>query len=461
MNIGAQAGLQSFSGARHETGCGDTITALATPPGVSALALIRISGPLSGPIVRSLSGDLPAPAERRATVRVLRHGGAVLDEAVVTLFRGPGSYTGEDMAEIGCHGNPLILRQVLDAVLAAGARMARPGEFTQRAFLNGRMDLTQAEAVMDLVSARTELALRSAHAAREGRLGRSVETLRETLIDVLAHVEAHIDFPDEDIEPAAALALRDKLSAERTGIQSLLATADAGRILREGVRTVIVGAPNAGKSSLLNALLGADRAIVTPLPGTTRDTIEDWINVEGIPLHLVDTAGIREAPGPAEAEGVRRSRRALAQAELVLHVVDASRAPEPADEALRSGYETSRAIVVANKCDLPAAFDPGGIRVSALTGDGIDALKREIARRVWTGPPPGEAAVTVNARHRDCLRRALDPLARATAGLGSAAHPELVAADLREALGALTDIVGITTAEDILDRLFNTFCIGK
>lgn len=453
--------MQPFSAIAPENESGDTIAAPATPPGASAVALIRISGPRCHYIIRALSGDRPLPGPRTAGVRSLAHRGEPLDEALVTPFHAPHSYTGEDMVEIGCHGNPLIVRRVLDAAFELGARMARPGEFTQRAFLNGRLDLTQAEAVMDVIGARTDLALRSAHAAREGRLGRTVAALRETLLNVLAHVEAHIDFPDEDIVPATARALRDRLATQAAEIDRLLATAETGRILREGIRTVIAGAPNAGKSSLLNALVGSDRAIVTPLPGTTRDTVEEWISVEGIPLHLIDTAGIRETSEPAEIEGVRRSRRAIESAEIILHVIDASAPPSAAEEAIFLGCDPSRTIIVASKSDLPPARDPCGIPVSAITGEGIDSLKRAIAGRVWSGPPPGESLVTVNARHRDCLARATAPLRRASEGLGSAMPLECVAIELRDALAALTDIIGITTAEDILDRLFGSFCIGK
>ncbi len=460
MNRVEKRPLQSFSESAEEPAV-ETIAAPATPPGTSAVGLIRISGPRSHYIIRAFSGGLPLPPPRVATVRRLSHRGELLDEALVTIFGGPRSYTGEDMAEIGCHGNPLIARRILDAAFDLGARLAHPGEFTQRAFLNGRMDLTQAEAVMDVIAARTDLALRSAHAAREGRLGRAVASLRETLVDVLAQIEAHIDFPDEGIEPAAAGALRGRLDAQADEIERMLSTAGAGRILREGVRTVIAGAPNAGKSSLLNALVGSDRAIVTPLPGTTRDTVEEWINVEGIPLHLIDTAGIRETSEPAEIEGVRRSRRALEDAELILLVTDASAPPAPEEEAIARQCDRSRTLAVATKSDLPAARETGGTRVSAVTGEGIDALKRAIAERVWSGPPTGESLVTVNARHRDCLRRAVAPLRRAAAGLGRDLPLECAAIDLREGLTALTDIIGITTTEDILGRLFSAFCIGK
>jgi len=453
--------LQSFSIPLATLQDADTIAAPATPPGASAIALIRISGPKSHSIITALSGGRPLPGPRVAAVRRLSHGGQALDEALVTPFCAPHSYTGEEMVEIGCHGNPLIVRRVLDAVFDLGGRLAHPGEFTQRAFLNGRMDLTQAEAVMDLIAARTDLALRSAHAAREGRLGRAISALRDTLVDVLAHVEAHIDFPDEDIEPATARSLKDRLAAQGAEIDRLLATAEAGRILREGIRTVITGAPNAGKSSLLNALIGSDRAIVTPLPGTTRDTVEEWISVEGIPLHLIDTAGIRHATEPAEIEGIRRSRIALESAELILRVIDAAAKPDPIEEAIGRDCDPARTIVVFNKCDLPPAREPSGLRVSAVTGEGIGALRRAITERVWAGPPAGESLVTVNARHRDCLRRAAAPLRRASDGLGHGMPLECVAIELREALGALTDIIGITTAEDILDRLFGSFCIGK
>lgn len=453
--------MQSFSNPLASLENQDTIAAPASAPGMAAVSLIRISGPKSHSIIVALSGGRPPPPARVAAVRQLAHAGQTLDEALVTAFPAPRSYTGEDMVEIGCHGNPLIVRRVLDATFDLGARLAHPGEFTQRAFLNGRMDLTQAEAVMDLIAARSDLAIRSAHAAREGTLGRAVSSLRETIIDVLANVEAHIDFPDEDIEPSTSQALSDRLVAQGEEISRLLSTADAGRILREGIRTVITGAPNVGKSSLLNALIGTERAIVTPMPGTTRDTVEEWISVDGIPLHLIDTAGIRETSEPAEIEGVRRSRRAIEDAELILLVVDASVPPGAIEDAITAECDPARTIVISNKSDLPPARPLSGVSVSAVTGAGIGALRRAIVDRVWTGPPVGESLVTVNARHRDCLRRAAGPLRQAADGLVRGMPLECVAIELRETLGALTDIIGITTAEDILDRLFGRFCIGK
>ena len=363
--------------------------------------------------------------------------------------------------EISCHGGVLVTRRVLEALLAAGARMAEPGEFTQRAFLNGKMDLTQAEAVMDLICAQTDSALDAARQQLEGRLGEKINALRTELLDVLAHVEASIDFPEEDIDPDTTGILLARISALEAAVAALLATADQGRILREGVRTVIVGPPNVGKSSLLNRLLGFDRAIVSEAAGTTRDTIEEVINLRGLPLRLVDTAGLREPVDALEKQGVARSNAALAEAELVLEIADVT-VPKPGQPPL----DTSRPrLLVLNKCDLPE--DPtwtgvDAIRVSCLTGDGLDALEDAIEHRLTHGDLPWSIdMVAINARHQACLRRAHEALAAAHS-LTSAGQPvEFVAEELRSALEAVGDVVGRAGTEELLGVIFGRFCIGK
>ncbi len=317
----------------------DTIAAIATPPGEGAVALLRVSGPEATAIasrvcVPARGGSLEKISLRRQ-VRARAHAadGATLDEVLVTRFAAPASYTGEDVVEISGHGGPLVARRLLEAVVAAGARVAAPGEFTQRAFLNGKLDLTQAEAVMDLIRAHSDLALRAANEQLGGGLGRRIESLREGLLNLVAHVEAHIDFPDEDISPETGAALLARLDDARAQVAALLDTARPGRILREGLRTAIVGEPNVGKSSLLNALAGRDRAIVSATPGTTRDTIEEYVAVGGLALRLVDTAGLREASDAIEREGIARAHREVAAADLVLQVADAS-LPPPRGETL-------------------------------------------------------------------------------------------------------------------------------
>jgi tRNA modification GTPase len=305
----------------------DTIAAISTPFGEGAIAVLRLSGPGAVAIADASFRGKISPSAAPARVQhfgAIHDGVAKLDDVLLTVFREPHSYTGEDIVEIACHGGVLVARRILELLLRQGARSALPGEFTQRAFLNGKMDLTQAEAVMDLISAQTDLALRAASEQLEGRLGERIRDLREALLGTLAHIEAYIDFPDEDIDPDTGAALQARLEAARADIDALLATADRGRILREGVRVVIYGEPNVGKSSLLNLLLGTERAIVSTRPGTTRDVIEETINLHGLPVRLVDTAGVRESEDEIERAGIERTRRAVERADLILHVVDAS-----------------------------------------------------------------------------------------------------------------------------------------
>lgn len=462
-------------GSRPEDMPTDTIAAIATPPGEGAVALLRISGPESVPIASRVchrpGGQSVAQAEPRRACRatVRDAGGGNLDEVLVTRFTAPASYTGEDVVEISGHGGPLVARRILEAIVAAGARVAGPGEFTQRAFLNGKLDLTQAEAVMDLIRAHSDLALRAANEQLAGGLGRRIEALRENLLNLVAHVEAYIDFPDEDITPETGAALLARLDEARAQVAVLLDTARPGRILREGVRTAIVGEPNVGKSSLLNALAGRDRAIVSALPGTTRDTIEEFVSVRGLALRLVDTAGLRESADPIEREGIERTHRELAGADLVLEVVDASHAPGSSASLPPPGDAEQVRLIVLNKMDLGvhpdwvARTDVPQISVSCVTGEGIDRLGDEIAARVAGGTlrsSSGELAA-INVRHRNCLARAGVSLERARETLLAGESPEFVAVDLRAALNAAGEVVGGADTEDILGRIFATFCLGK
>jgi tRNA modification GTPase len=346
---------------------------------------------------------------------------------------------------------------VLELVLRAGARAAEPGEFTRRAFINGKLDLTQAEAVMDIIRARTPLALRAAAEQLEGRLGKGIARLREDLLTVVAHLEAWIDFPEEDIDPASGSALVERIAAVRETVQSLLATADQGRILREGVRVAIVGRPNAGKSSLLNRLLGMDRAIVSPTPGTTRDTIEESACLGGLLFRLTDTAGLRETSDPVEQAGVERSRLTIERADLVLHIIDAS---EPNDA---QGPLGTREILVANKCDLPSPGVPAGaVRVSCLTGEGFSDLTERMVEAVGGAHlSAGQSLAAINARHTALLDSAARSLEAARILVSSGEPPELAAIELRAALDAIGRIIGMADTEEILGRIFSSFCIGK
>jgi tRNA modification GTPase len=451
----------------------DTIAAIATPLGEGALAVIRISGlgalgvadrmfqPSAKPRV------LPSAAATHTVHygHVVR-GGMRLDEVLLTVLRAPRTFTREDVVEISCHGGVLAARLVFEAVLAAGARAALPGEFTKRAFLNGRLDLTQAEAVADIIHARTDLALSAAQEQLEGKLARRIDRLREDLMLALAHVEAHIDFPDEDIAPDTHLALLKRF-ADATGlVDELLKTGREGQILRRGIRAAIVGRPNAGKSSLLNLLLGRDRAIVSPVAGTTRDTIEETASIRGLPVVFIDTAGLRDSGDAIEQEGVRRSRESLARADLVLHILDASEALDPVDAAELALLRDRARVVVRNKCDLPPRLalssEVETVSVSCATGEGLERLKEAICLRVWGGEIRAEMLeATINARHQDALQRARTSLEQTRQAMAAGRPLELVALDLRMAVNAVGEIVGKTTTEDLLDSIFSTFCIGK
>ena len=450
----------------------ETIAAVATPFGEGAIAMLRLSGPaalgIAGRVCRVARGGLAGLRARRLhRAHFLSPDGSVLDDVLVSVYRAPASYTGEDLVEITCHGGILVTRRVLDALLVAGARAAEPGEFTQRAFLNGKMDLTQAEAVMDLIGAQTDLALRAASEQLAGRLGQRVNGLREDLLSLVANVEAYIDFPDEDIDPDTGAALLARFDAVLAALDTLLATAGQGRILREGVRTVIYGEPNVGKSSLLNALVGHERAIVSEIPGTTRDTVEEFINLRGLPLRLVDTAGLRDTADPIENAGIARTRDTLARADLALRLVDASRPPLPlADTLTVPGAATE--ILVLNKIDLgiapawTAEKHLAAVRVSCRTGEGMDALATAVYERVTGGQLAwNPTAAAINARHQRCLARARESLSIARAALAAGTSPEFVALDLRGALDAVGEVVGGVDTEEILGKIFSTFCIGK
>ena len=411
----------------------------------------------------------------------------VMDEVLLAVLRAPRTFTREDTVEISCHGGLLPAKLVLDTLLASGARLAEPGEFTKRAFLHGRIDLAQAEAVADLIHSRTELALAAANEQLAGKLSQRINRLRDDLMHTLAHVEAHLDFPEEDIAPDTKAQLQQRLADGLAFMEELLNTANEGQILRRGIRAAIVGRPNAGKSSLLNQLLGRDRAIVSHLPGTTRDTIEETANIRGLPVVFIDTAGLRESQDELEREGIRRSRASLAQAELILHVLDASEPLTDADENYLAEFAGKKRILVRNKTDLPvklelpperrprarlesyatekhAGSETGApiVDVCCLTGLGIESLKDAIKNLVWSGDiKAGMLQVAINSRHQDALNRARLATRQAAEALAGEATLELVAMDLRIAANAVGEIVGKTTTEDLLDSIFSTFCIGK
>lgn len=442
-----------------------TIAAVATPHGVGAVSLVRISGPAAIQIAdRATDGKVGTqPARFSRYCRVTDEQGNIMDDGLLTVFPGPQSYTGEDSVEFTGHGGILATREVLARFIECGAEHAGPGEFTRRAFLNGKLDLTQAEGVMDLISAQTRLSLRAARSQLEGTLGRQTTSARDHLLETLAHLEAWIDFPEEGIDPQTGELLRSRVQSVLTDVDRLLATADQGRVLREGVRTVIFGEPNVGKSSLLNRLLGYERAIVSDLAGTTRDTIEEIINLHGIPLRLVDTAGVRDAADRIEAEGIQRTVRQIEVADLLLELADASR-PKPNDVAFPAS--STKHIRVLNKCDLgehPSWSATEAVRLSCSSGEGFDDLSGKIRDALQFGEVDwGEHAVAINARHQASLVAARAAL---TAALGLLADchqdPELAAIDLREALDSLGEIPGRVDTEDLLGVIFSRFCIGK
>ncbi len=439
-----------------------TIAAIATPTGVGALSVIRISGPQAHAVLKAATGRDVSLAPRVATlVHVRAANGETLDECMATCFCEPASYTGEDVAELTCHGGMLVTQRVLERLFACGARPAEPGEFSRRAFENGKIDLTAAEAVMDIINAGSDLALRAAQSQLSGSISRPVQAAIDSLLTLAAHVEAYIDFPEEDISPQTLSEMQTSLRSVEESLTRLAATADSGRLLREGVRTAIVGAPNAGKSSLLNRLLGYDRAIVSPVPGTTRDTVEESISLGGMLLRLIDTAGLRNSTDSVEQAGVERTHQTLQSADLVLEVQDAT---APLDDLPDHVPDHVPHLVLLNKCDLPehaSRRNQSGIRISALTGVGIPELHRAITSLI--APQSGEydTSVAINTRHLHALRTALSSLHAAATGLAQQALPELVAIDLRAALDALGAITGKVDTEDLLSRIFSTFCLGK
>src|ERR1022692_4595257 len=446
----------------------DPITAIATPLGEGGLAVVRISGAEAFAVadkffISSGKSSLKPSAAPSHTIhygKIIRHGETV-DEVLLSVLRAPRTFTREDTVEISCHGGLLPAKLVLDTILENGVRLAEPGEFTRRAFLNGRLDLAQAEAVADVIHSRTELALRAANEQLAGKLSQRINELRDDMIKTLAHVEAYIDFPEEDIAEETKEQLLSRLERGVAFMSELLRTAPEGQILRRGIRAAIIGRPNAGKSSLLNQLLGHDRAIVSPIPGTTRDTIAETANIRGLPVGFIDTAGLREARDEIEVEGVRRSRQTLEQAEFILHVFDAAEPLTEADEVYLAEFAGKKRILVRNKVDLamrlhfPSELKGPVADVCCLTGQGIEPLKDAIKEMVWSGAIKAEMLqVMINSRHQDALNRARAATLSTLDALRANQTLELVALDLRIAVNAVGEIVGQTTTEDLLDILF-------
>jgi tRNA modification GTPase len=479
----------------------DTIAAVATPPGVGGIGIVRLSGPEAFAIGWSLfrkSARRKGNDGSTPVANLLTHGyvvdpatGDYIDEILAVFMPAPRTYTREDVVEFQAHGGPLILRRIFELVLTSGARAARPGEMTLRAFLNGRLDLAQAEAVMSLISAESEAGRRLALRQLQGDLSRRVGQAKSAVMGALARIEASIDFPEEEVPPPDPTELAQLLDEARYTIDRLLEGAERGRIVREGLRVALVGRPNVGKSSLLNALLGTERAIVTSFPGTTRDTIEERASIAGIPVQLVDTAGLTPSSDPIERIGVERSREAARSADLLLFVLDGGEPLQPLDLAaaaelhaltlyadrqdVSSGpaAKPPRVLLVVNKADLPRMVDEQGVRElwdgarivysSALSTEGVATLVQSISDLVLGGESEiggGETLVT-SARHSDALRRALEHLDAARQTLAEDVPLDFVSIDLRSTLEAMGEITGETAGDDLLDRIFSEFCIGK
>lgn len=454
----------------------DTIVAVATPPGRGGIGVIRLSGRDAVAVARRALRS-PAPrfleAPGAAVVADLVAAdapGEPVDRVVATYFRAPRSYTGEDVVEVSCHGSPVVLDAALDLLLQSGARAATPGEFTLRAFLNGRMDLTQAEAVRDLVDAQTRHQARRAQRQLRGELSRRLSPLKERILDLVVHLESTVEFVDDDIAPEGRSALSEELRAAASDLAALAASYGLGRLVSEGISVALVGPPNAGKSSIFNRLLESERAIVTPVPGTTRDLVSERVLVGGVPFRLVDTAGLRETDDTVERIGIERTRSAIADADVVLVVLDAAVSTAGDDEPLLRATDGLRRVVAVNKTDLapaPAwlAAAPAGapvVAVSALTGEGLDALRATVLELVGgrSGAEQGDILIT-NARHHALLRGAAAHLESAAGALEAGFGEEVALVGLHGCLRDLGELTGETALDDILNRIFSTFCIGK
>ncbi|MBI3811269.1 MAG: tRNA uridine-5-carboxymethylaminomethyl(34) synthesis GTPase MnmE [Nitrospirae bacterium] len=459
-----------------------TVCAIATPVGEAGIGMIRLSGddavPIAARIIQTRNGQ---PVEDRASHTIclgVVHDpstGEWLDEIMFAVMRAPRTYTREDTVEVYCHGGTLLLHRILDLLIRQGARLADPGEFTRRAFLNGRIDLTQAEAVMDLIHAKTEAGHRAAMAQMGGELHRRIVHLREEAVHLLAEIEAGIDFTDEDIQFLSDEHVRTQLSEILGRVESLLKTSASGKALREGIATAIIGRPNVGKSSLLNALLMQNRAIVTPVPGTTRDVIEDYLSLDGIPLRIMDTAGLRDTDDLVEREGVIRTRQAIKQADLIILLLDLTQKIGPEDRRLFEETDDKRRLIVFNKvdllsqkswnqkqADLAKKIPAKAVYISALTGEGIENLKAAIAFEIHSGIVTcGDREAMINNRHKALLLQVKDSINNAIESAIKMGSAELMAMDIRTAVDRLGEITGATTTEDLLDKIFKEFCIGK
>ncbi|NOX20335.1 MAG: tRNA uridine-5-carboxymethylaminomethyl(34) synthesis GTPase MnmE [Nitrospirae bacterium] len=453
----------------------DTIAAISTPLGEGAIGIVRLSGPRAFDIAERIFISPKNKSISQATSHSMLYGFIVnpdtqetIDEVLLTVLKAPNTYTREDMVEINCHGGVLAVRKVLELVLGLGARLAEPGEFTLRAFVNGRIDLSQAEATADLIKAKTERSSKIALDQLKGSLSNKIKTLRESLTEVVVHIEAYIDFPEEELDLETEDKLINRLKTIKEELQKLSLTYEEARFYRDGVAVAIVGRPNVGKSSLLNRLMQQDRAIVTEIPGTTRDVIEEYLNLEGLPVRIMDTAGIRKTHDLAEAEGVRRSLQAIEGADLILALLDLSQPLTEEDRFMLDKVRHKNTLLVLNKADLKAQLPLSDlpdeiqkVRISAKTGDGLDELKKAILRQIIKKEISSEGVVITNMRHKLAIDRAVLAITRTIDAIKDKAPYEIIALEARDALNSLGEIIGEVTTDDILNRIFSSFCIGK
>jgi tRNA modification GTPase len=451
----------------------DTIAAISTPVGEGGIGIVRVSGPASLRIARSIfrgksNGGLKSHRFSYGSL-VDPSSGDLVDEAMVVYMKAPNSYTREDVVEIQCHGGTLVVSRILALAISEGARLADPGEFTKRAFLNGRIDLVQAEAIMDVIASRTDASLALAQHQREGLLSKRISAVKEGILYALVYVEALIDFPEDDVDVAVETDVLGRVAPAIAELSALIDGFEEGRVLRDGVSVVIAGKPNVGKSSLLNTLLKEKRAIVTSVPGTTRDLIEEVVNINGLPVKLLDTAGIRESDDHVEQEGVKLTLDRIPKADLVLFVIDNSCPFADEDQAILTAIGAKPFIVVRNKSDLPALAElpddlaGNGVAISTLAGEGIAELRDAITSAFMHGKAVDsrELVAVSKARHRDALLKAREALQRFVSSMQAGVNMELLPVELREALDAVGEVTGETTADDVLDRIFSSFCIGK
>lgn len=457
----------------------DTIAAISTAPGEGGIGIVRISGTESLNILDKVFKSSRNKKTSDFGSYTLRYGyivspqdGSVVDEVLVSFMKSPHTYTREDMVEINCHGGTIPVKKILETVLKNGARLAEPGEFTKRAFLNGRIDLSQAEAVIDIIRSKTEVSMNTALRQLEGKLSKGLKPLKDKLLNIMSHIEASIDFPEDDIEDVLYEELKDNCDLIVDGLDLMIKSADTGKILREGLNTIIIGKPNVGKSSLLNALLEENRAIVTDIPGTTRDIIEEYLNIRGIPINIIDTAGIRDTEDKVEKIGVERTKEYFNRADLVIFVLDSSDMITYEDEEIFSLIKDKKCIVLINKVDMPRRLDmeaverlAGGkkiIEASVKEGLGIDLIKDEIYNIVYSGEVKYSNDVLVtNVRHKDLLMKARLSMIGALDTLKATMPLDLVSIDIRQCLEHIGEITGETVQDDVIHRIFSQFCIGK